>query len=56
MSFIVTGAAGFIGMKAAGFRVVDQPQYFYKKSEGFRYLEQSAKNGALFAKTFGGHT
>lgn len=38
----------FLGMKAAGFRVVDQPQYFYKKSEGFRYLEQSAKNGALF--------
>ena len=26
----------FVGMKAAGFRVVDQPQYFYKKSEGFR--------------------
>lgn len=38
----------FIGMKAAGFRVVDQPQYFYKKSEGFRHIEQSAKNGALY--------
>lgn len=38
----------FIGMKAAGFSVVDQPQYFYKKSEGFRYLEQSAKNGTLY--------
>lgn len=38
----------FLGMKAAGFRVVDQPQYFYKKSEGFRYLEQSAKNGSLY--------
>lgn len=38
----------FIGMKAAGFQVVDQPQYFYKKSEGFRHIEQSAKNGALF--------
>lgn len=38
----------FIGMKKAGFQVVDQPQYFYKKSEGFRYLEQSAKNGALY--------
>ena len=35
-------------MKSAGFRVVDQPQYFYKKSEGFRYLEKSAKNGTLF--------
>lgn len=38
----------FIGMKAAGFRIVDQPQYFYKKSEGFRHIEQSAKNGALY--------
>lgn len=38
----------FIGMKGAGFRVVDQPQYYYKKSEGFRYLEKSAKNGTLF--------
>ena len=38
----------FIGMKAAHFNVIDQPQYFYKKSEGFRYLEQSAKNGNLF--------
>lgn len=38
----------FIGMKAAGFQVVDQPQYYYKKSEGFRYLEKSAKNGTLY--------
>lgn len=38
----------FIGMKQAGFKIVDQPQYYYKKSEGFRYIEQSAKNGALF--------
>lgn len=38
----------FVGMKAAGFQIVDQPQYFYKKSEGFRHIEQSAKNGALF--------
>lgn len=38
----------FIGMKSAGFKVIDQPQYYYKKSEGFRYIEQSAKNGALF--------
>ena len=38
----------FLGMKSAGFRVVDQPQYFFKKSEGFRYLEKSAKDGALF--------
>ena len=28
----------FVGMKSAGFCVVDQPQYFYKKSEGFRHI------------------
>ena len=38
----------FIGMKAAGFQIIDQPQYFYKKSEGFRRIENSAKNGALY--------
>lgn len=38
----------FLGMKAAGFKVFDQPQYYYKKSEGFRYIEQSAKNGSLY--------
>ena len=38
----------FIGMKKAGFNIIDQPQYYYKKSEGFRYLEKSAKNGTLY--------
>lgn len=38
----------FLGMKAAGFSVVDQPQYYYKKSEGFRHIETSAKNGKLY--------
>lgn len=38
----------FIGMKRAGFNIIDQPQYFYKKSEGFRYLEKSAKDGNLY--------
>ena len=38
----------FIGMKAAGFQVVDQPQYFYKKSEGFRHIEAAAKNDNLY--------
>lgn len=38
----------FLGMKAAHFTVIDQPQYFYKKSEGFRHIETSAKNGALY--------
>lgn len=38
----------FIAMKEAGFKVVDQPQYYYKKSEGFRHIEQSAKDGKLY--------
>lgn len=38
----------FLGMKEAGFKVIDQPQYYYKKSEGFRYIEHSAKNGKLY--------
>lgn len=38
----------FIGMKSAGFRVVDQPQYYYLKSEGFRHIEQRAKDGKLY--------
>ena len=38
----------FIGMKAAGFIVVDQPQYFYKKSEGFRHIEQQVKNKRFY--------
>ena len=38
----------FVGMKEAGFKVVDQPQYFYKKSEGFRHIEQAAKDGKLY--------
>lgn len=38
----------FVGMKKAGFKVIDQPQYYYKKSEGFRRIEVSAKNGKLY--------
>ena len=38
----------FIEMKRAGFSIVDQPQYFYKKSEGFRHLEKQAKNRKLY--------
>ena len=38
----------FIGMKEAGFNIIDQPQYFYRKSEGFRFLEQIAKQGKLY--------
>lgn len=38
----------FLGMKKAGFNIVDQPQYFYKKSEGFRHMETMAKNETLY--------
>jgi phage terminase large subunit-like protein len=38
----------FIDMKAAGFNIIDQPQYFYRKSEGFRFIEQKAKEGKLY--------
>ena len=35
-------------MKAAKFYIVDQPQLFYLKSQGFRHIENSAKNGKLY--------
>ena len=38
----------FVGMQKAGFNIIDQPQYYYKKSEGFRRLEVSAKDGKLY--------
>lgn len=42
------GREFFNGMKKAGFKIVDQPQYFYKKSEGFRRIEMKAKNRELY--------
>lgn len=38
----------FVAMKNAKFDIKDQPQYFYKKSEGFRYIEKKAKDGKLY--------
>ena len=38
----------FMGMKKAGFAIIDQPQYFYKKSEGFRHIEKKAKDCQLY--------
>jgi phage terminase large subunit-like protein len=37
-----------IEMKKQKFNVVDQPQYFYIKSEGFRHIEKSAKDKKLY--------
>ena len=38
----------FISMKQAGFSIIDQPQYYWRKSEGFRRIEQKAKDGKLY--------
>lgn len=38
----------FIGMKQKRFLVVDQPQYYYVKSQGFRHIEKKAKDGDLY--------
>lgn len=35
-------------MKKAGFKVIDQPQYYYLKSQGFRHIEKAAKDGHLY--------
>ncbi len=38
----------FLQMKAKHFNIIDQPQYYFMKSEGFRYIEKSAKDGNLY--------
>ena len=38
----------FLGMKNAGFNIIDQPQYYYLKSQGFRHIEKAAKDGKLY--------
>ena len=38
----------YIEMKNAKFPIRDQPQLFTRKSEGFRYIEASAKRGTLY--------
>ena len=38
----------YAAMKKAGFTVVDQPQLYLQKSEGFRYIEHKAKIGCLY--------
>lgn len=35
-------------MRAAGFNIIDAPQYFYLKSQGFRHIEKAAKDGKLY--------
>ena len=42
------GEEYFPAMKAAHFNIVDQPQYFWIKSQGFRHIEKAAKDGKLY--------
>lgn len=42
------GEEYFPQMKKAGFSVVDQPQYYYLKSRGFRHIEKRAKDRRLY--------
>lgn len=35
-------------MKKQHFRITDQPQYFYVKSEGFRHIEKKVKDGKFY--------
>lgn len=35
-------------MKKAGFNIIDQPQYYYLKSEGFRHIEKAALDKKLY--------
>lgn len=37
-----------IQMKKAGFNIIDQPQYYYVKSEGFRHIEKAALDRKLY--------
>lgn len=42
------GREFFSGMKKAKFKIVDAPQYFWKKSEGFRRIETKSLNGKFY--------
>lgn len=42
------GEEYFPAMKAAHFNIVDQPQYYFLKSQGFRHIEKAAKDGKLY--------
>ena len=42
------GEEYFPAMKAAHFSIIDQPQLYYLKSQGFRHIEKAAKDGKLY--------
>lgn len=42
------GEEYFPAMKKAHFSIIDQPQLYYLKSQGFRHIEKAAKDGRLY--------
>lgn len=42
------GEEFYLGMKKAGFNIIDEPQYYHHKSQGFRRIEQKAKAGKFY--------
>lgn len=42
------GEEFYLGMKKAGFNIIDEPQYYHNKSQGFRRIEQKAKEGKFY--------
>lgn len=42
------GQEFYLSMKNHRFNIIDQPQYFYVKSQGFRRIEKKAKDGKFY--------
>jgi phage terminase large subunit-like protein len=42
------GQEFYLGMKKAGFVIIDEPQLYINKSQGFRRIEKKAKDGNLY--------
>lgn len=42
------GKEFYNGMKKAGFKIIDEPQTYINKSQGFRKIEQQAKAGCFY--------
>lgn len=42
------GEEFFLGMKKANFNIIDEPQYYYHKSQGFRRIEQKVKSNKFY--------
>ncbi|MEK5089722.1 terminase large subunit [Paenibacillus sp. FSL M8-0228] len=38
----------YLNMKRSGFSMIDEPQYFWRKSQGFRRIEQKTKEGKFY--------